>query len=136
MREIEFRGKPTLDEGFVYGDLEVRRKDGSCFIHCYAEDGAYSHQVQVMPETVGQYTGWKPRKCNKLYEGDIIGFDDWAFTERQRKKMKHRVGVIKWSTDDGRWQVHCEDGIYLGNDVADPQLLGNIYDNPELVKDV
>ena len=128
MRQIKFRAQDIASNKWLYGDLRHHKDDV-----CIFEQGGNKGE-QVKRDTIGQFTGWNPRKCGDLYEGDIIGFDDWAFTERQRKKKKHHVGVIKWNTDDGRWQVHCEDGIYLGNDVADPQLLGNIYDNPELLQ--
>jgi len=144
MRTIKFRAKNGLDK-WVYGSLVSGQSDNGtdvCFIAESLPVGTddFEHwnlpMQRVKPETVGQFTGWKPRKCSELYEGDIIGFDDWAFTERQRKKMKHHIGVIKWSDEYGNFRIHCNgDGIYEGNDVADPQLLGNIYDNPELVKE-
>ena len=135
-RIIKFRGRRLDNNKWECGDLEFRRATGRAFIHTYNDDGTYDRQHEVDPETVGQFTGWKPRKCSELYDGDIIGFDDWAFTERQRKKMKHHVGVIRWSDEYGSFRIHCKGGgIYEGNDVADPQLLGNIYDNPELIKE-
>lgn len=133
-RIIKFRGRRLDNNKWECGDLEFRRATGRTFIHTYNDDGTYDRQHEVDQETVGQFTGWKPRKCSELYDGDIIGFDDWAFTERQRKKMKHHVGVIRWSDEYGSFRIHCKgDGIYESNDVTDPQLLGNIYDNPELI---
>ena len=134
-RNIKFRGRCLDNNKWVYGDLEIRRATGQTFIHTYNDDGTYNKQHEVDPETVGQFTGWNPRKCGELYDGDIIGFDDWAFNERQRKRMKHHEGVIKWSDEYGKYQIWCSNGCYEGNDVADPQLLGNIYDNPELIND-
>ena len=48
--------------------------------------------------------------------------------------MKHHVGVIRWSGEYGKYQIECNDGYYEGNDIADPQLLGNIHENPELLE--
>jgi len=134
-RTIKFRGKCTLNGEWVFGDLEYRRDKDRAFIHTYHEDGKYDRCHEVIPETVGEYTGWTFKHKFELYESDIIGFDDWAFTPRQKKKMRHHVGVIEWSIDYGKWMIKCGDGLFEGNDVADPQLLGNIYDNPELIKE-
>ena len=134
MRTIKFRGRDLETGKFVYGDLETRPKEDIMVIHQYNEDGSYKSQVKVEQNTVGQFTGWNPRKCGELYDGDIIGFDDWAFNERQRKKMKHHVGLIKWSDEYGKYQIWCSDGVYEANDVADPQLLGNVHDNPDLLE--
>lgn len=134
MREYEFRGKDLDTGNWVYGDLHTLCDKP----HIHTEHTHYpfaGKRVFVDPETVGQYTGWSRRGKYKLYEGDIIGFDDWAFSERQRKKMRHHIGVIEWHNDDGKFVINCgNDGIYEGKDVADPQLLGNIYDNPNLLK--
>lgn len=127
MRQIKFRGKHTKTGEWIYGSLLIAQ-DGCCNIY----DGLLYHKVKA--NTIGQFTGWNPRKCGDLYEGDIIGFDDWAFSERERKKMKHHVGVIEWSDEYGKYLIKCKDGFYEGNDIADPQLLGNKYDNPELLQ--
>jgi len=133
-RIIKFRGKDIKTGQFVFGDLETRPREDIMVIHQYNEDGSYRSQVKVDPDTVGQFTGWNPLKCGELYDGDIIAFDDWAFNERDRKRMKHHVGVIRWSDEYGKYQIECNDGNYEGNDVADPQLLGNIHENPELLE--
>lgn len=138
MREYKFRGRVIDDDihygTWVFGDLEYNRAKNKARIHVYTDNGDYYRQYTVDPKTVGQFTGWNPRKCGELYEGDIIGFDDWAFSERERKRMKHHVGVIEWSDEYGKYQIKCKDGFYEGNDVADPQLLGNVHDNPEFIK--
>ena len=134
-RIIKFRGRDIKTGEFVFGDLETRPKEDFMVIHQYHEDGSYKSQVKVDPETVDQFTGWSRKGKFELYGGDVIAFDDWAFSERERKKMRHHVGVIEWSDEYGKWMINCgDDGIYEGNDVADPQLLGNIYENPELLE--
>lgn len=133
MRQIKFRGKETSKPNrWMIG--HYYEENGASFIWVKGE--MKNWPIEVDAETVGQFTGWNPRKCGDLYEGDIIGFDDWAFNERERKRMKHHVGVIEWSDEYGKYQIKCKDGFYEGNDIADPQLLGNKYDNPELLKEI
>ncbi len=133
MREIKFRAiSECRGEGWVYGDLRhYARNPHTEKWTIY--DPATGIETDIVEDTIGQKV-WHPRNCAELYEGDIIGFDDWAFTSRERKKMRHHVGVIEWNQEYGHYHVRCEDGIYVGNDIADPQLLGNIYDNPELIE--
>ncbi|GAV24782.1 hypothetical protein ciss_07150 [Carboxydothermus islandicus] len=71
---------------------------------------------------VMQYTGLKDSEGREIYEGDVI--------ETQRIK-----GVVKWDNFFGCWQViNKTDRSMLTNiDVIRSEVLGNIYENPELL---
>lgn len=123
MREILFRGKSTHDGKWVYGFL-IRFKDLITEI-CYEHDGRSNHRKCVIPETVGQYIGTMDKNGEKIFEGDIV--DILAENEE--------VGVVCW--DEAGFIVKA-DGFVLdfqnhlsGSDVS---VVGNIYDNPELLE--
>lgn len=127
MREVMilFRGRLKGDDDWVFGF--------PAFAAHYPYDGttggAYIWKipcadtiVAVDYETVGQFTGFKDKHGNKIFEGDII---QWDF---------ERVPcLVYWSdrtcqfTTDVRW---------LWSSIEHVEILGNIHDNPELLQDI
>lgn len=137
MREIKFRGKEINTGEWVFGFYT----QGS-FINPSTEKETVRHIIDngmlhdVVPETIGQYTGLKD-KCNVgIYEGDIVEVYD--FTSVYASKYQ---GVVKMC--HGSWCVEHEDSIFdtvfypslFFDDFADrkTEITGNIHDNPELI---
>lgn len=69
MRTIKFRGKRLDNSGWVYGDL--LRMHGVPYIYPDpAPDGW--NDYEVIPDTVGQFTGQFDDSGKEIYEGDIV----------------------------------------------------------------
>lgn len=122
MREILFRGKRVDNDEWIYGDLRHWRS-GNVGIH---SEELHS-TLYVDPETVGQYTEQPDKYNEKIFEWDILrGYFDGAH---------ERVGVVVF--DDGRWEVHSQSGLYIAEltECHKPEVIGNIHDNPELLKE-
>lgn len=132
-REIEFRGLNGTQ--WYYGDLEYRRKDDVALIHTYKDDGSYNKQYLVDPYTVGEFTGLRDKNGVKIFEGDVVevtslryGYEDF---------MKKMLCEIVYDSD-----LCCFD--FLASDRkrcmcvtivdAEIEVVGNIHDNPELIK--
>lgn len=132
MREIMFRGK-CLDNGlWVYGSFvmdALEQINGLCgvdgFIRVYNPTLSKIETFEVDRETVGQYTGLKDKNGKKIFEGDII-----------KGKTKHTYtvefgnGIAGFLTrGTGILTTPCMNiGTMRGYEV-----IGNIYDNHELI---
>lgn len=123
MRQIEFRGKRIDNGEWVYGDVEIQRVDERCFIHTYNDDGTYHGKFEVIPETVGQFTGLYDKKKNKIYEGDTLGW-----------KYKRTYKVI-WYIRKCRFilmnTLNREDTMdaYFDDIEDEFEIIGNVHDN-------
>jgi uncharacterized phage protein (TIGR01671 family) len=145
MREILFRGIPKNDcerhfftdiwkdycEGsFVYGSLLISKDryyisvSALCKINSCINNGMTS-MIEVIPETVGQYTGLTDKNGTKIFEGDIVLYekeDEVGQIEYHESEAMFVVVFDTWQTDF--------DHIYS----CDIEVIGNIHDNPELLK--
>jgi uncharacterized phage protein (TIGR01671 family) len=136
MRKILFRGIQTYHGKFVYGYYRLIGDD----IHVIIDNGG---QEKVDPETVGQFTGLLDKNGVKIFEGDIIKFLKWE------EEGKGAFPVV-WDNEEARFCLDVtnykdvkqpyEDKHYwhlIGSHIELLQIvvIGNIYDNPEYLKD-
>lgn len=118
MREIIFRGKDVYGN-WLYGDL-INLTDNIKQI-CDHRNLAHAHGVN--PETVGQYTGLTDRKGNRIYEGDIVKWDGTEISQ-----IRYCDGVYRLCNAEGYY------GVSVHNHYSYVEVIGNIHDNPELLK--
>lgn len=131
MREILFRGKRVDTGEWVYGNY-VQKIDPTkvepTFWCCFVHDMALS-MYEVTKETIGQFIGLSDKNGKKIFEGDICNFKydktvrtepvcylDAAFT------LGSCIGLRESQTD---YYIKIRSSL---------EIVGNIYDNPELLK--
>lgn len=135
MREILFRGKDSITKRWVYGALVQQQDDllkEKAFIISYSnyQFGDFSEAVmhEVDPETVGQYTGFVDKKGKKIFEGDIVSiYNSKAFLFAVEWNNQY---VLKCTTNGVSDNI-----LNVIESSEDVEVVGNIYDNPELIKD-
>jgi len=143
MRDIEFRGKKrTTDEKdgeWVFGYYAyILAEDCGChsqiYVDSYEDNGIQFEDGRshtVYPETVGQYTGMKDDNGVKIFEGDIIEFNNHG--------QGYKKSVVDFSVAIGAWWLYDK---LLSEKLLEQErsenykgvvkVIGNIHDNPEL----
>lgn len=126
MREILFRGKRKDNGEWVYGDL-LQNIDRYKIREREKDITRIAKSYEVIPETVGQYTGLKDKNGKMIFEGDIVtGLFNY-------NKI---TGYIKYGSDCTFYiERNGLYGILLNNAEDWLEVIGNIYGNPELILD-
>jgi uncharacterized phage protein (TIGR01671 family) len=128
MREIKFRGK-RLDNGeWIVGSyIEAENRDRSIAhqIVPYKSGGVVR---EVDPATVGQYTGLNDNNGKEIYEDDIINYVYCGFDRRGAVRYENNLCGFDFIDKEGMITIisSYEARTYC--------IIGNIHDNPELLK--
>lgn len=134
MREILFRGKRKDNGKWIEGDLRQDKDLGGSYVSGWnyytdcmgAEREPFEHEV--IPETVGQYTGLKDKNGRKIFEGDIVR---WYGTDIYEVVFETRFGCGYF----GIKMSHIETWNFCIITPANlMEIIGNIHDDPELLK--
>lgn len=135
-----FRGKRVIDGEWVTGNYVNCYRPGTnkTTRHFIVEyPGEYFDEIYT--STVGQYTGLNDRNGKRIFDGDIIQ----AHLDEQYPENV-TTGVVGWGTDPHLgWFVEESHAECRGIGAPDPlgecdienwEVVGNIYDNPELME--
>lgn len=137
MREILFRGKQAYNGEWIAGGL-LQDDDGKTYIVGYEHRGGIDGMIDaeltswaVISETIGQYTGLTDKNGTKIFEGDIVtvslSWDEDDVMDVGRVFYSEEIcGFYRTSKVFGGG---CPSMTYTD----EYEIIGNIYDNPELV---
>ena len=144
MRNLKFRGK-TENNIWKYGSL---LKDNPQKIY-YIVDNEDGSGREVLEKTIGQYTGLKDKNGKEIYEGDIVEFKDVGEEGYEYKEgfdfdniaqVVYKNGIYTLSnfgeTDNSYYATNSTDEERLEEVLRNGncKVVGNIYDNPELLE--
>ncbi|MBQ8245795.1 MAG: hypothetical protein IJZ42_01545 [Lachnospiraceae bacterium] len=150
MRTILFRGKRKDNGQWAVGGIYI--EDGKYFItYCqkyipdtrdwdtaeyYEKHPIYKmEKVEVIPKTVGQFTGLFDKNSKQIFEGDVVKtktgrrcvvcwFSSPSFCGWDLKPVDTVENVLRTSAPSAY-------DLYLPENL---EVIGNIHDNPELLK--
>lgn len=131
MRKYFFRGKRKDNGEWVYGyycrcGWTGMEKDVIIPSHASALYG-----IDVIPETVGQYTELTDKNGTKIFEGDIVK----CISRFDAKDMVVIFETAEFHlVDCQRYKNYTECCGYRHFGTLETEVIGNIHDNPELAE--
>lgn len=114
-----FETSTPVYRAFIIVDMAVDITDGYTDILGF-------NIVEVIPETVGQFTGLTDKNKKEIFEGDIVRYGDTI----HKVVFEQRNGTAYFG------MVYSEiETLPFGHyqDLRQIEVIGNIHDNPELI---
>lgn len=141
MRQIKFRGREAFKSKFFtarwyFGGIMI---DGDDAWLCVKKEDKGVISVKVDPNTVGQFTGLLDKNGTEIYDGDIIitplghtvivkfGYKEFVFEIDRTYESVASYGWLAENVKNGYVD-------FLDNTIIKGEVIGNIHDNPELIK--
>ena len=140
-RAIRFRAWDHKENKYLDGGCISSSMDGGNYLYLSmthglvefmdddgGKNGLHEHEERIDVDRfeVEQFTGLHDKNGREIYEGDFIGTPT-GFR-----------GDVFWCDLDAEWKLHYENGTKVCRDslclFARPEVIGNIHENPELLK--
>ena len=122
MRTIKFRGKSILTDEWFYGDL-VHSADKKRTAILVNDKDSYD-ECEVVPETIGQFTGLYDCEGEEIFEGDILDFNGLKVEVRFVRGV---FALLVNGNLDDELCGDCRTDLFA-------KVIGNVYENPDILK--
>ena len=146
MREIKFRFWDKVNKQMIYSDYAIVDKNlflvkfgNKSKFYCHPETHSFfTWFIRSDYEYLMQFTGLLDKNDVKIYEGDIITYNMIGWDEKINEKYNNQFkGIIVYNWD--KFQIKYSDTklskcYHYLNKAQKMKIIGNIYENPELIK--
>lgn len=109
-------------------------RDGTWFELSVKDNGEVDREIYH--GLLMQYTGLLDKSGKEIFEGDIVKVDN--FSEEfviTKESDTNNLTVAEVLKDEEDVEINPDDGLFLSNLIDRSEVIGNIYENPELLKD-
>ena len=135
-REIKFRGRMKRTKQWMYGDL-AHVQGQPCIQVDVSTDEKKTVGMNVDPDSVGQFTGLHDKNGKEIYEGDIVKYVYSIPRLGKPSEERTDIGYVGFLQQEAGFViVFKKRDQRLGRRSACEfcvEVIGNIYDNPELL---
>lgn len=143
MREILFRGKRQDDGEWVFGSYEFEPRRKGAFGQTISDLDHERHYIvskknyeywEVVPKTVGEYTGLTDKNGKKIFEGDIVKYQPEDATVPMYSRVEYFADKYNYPAFDLAEHDYEANGLQCAHEEGGCEVIGNIHDNPELLE--
>lgn len=142
MREILFRGKRAAGGQWVEGGITFDASKTPYI--CPERFSDYDEEIEVIPATVGQFTGLTDKNGKKIFEGDILLIDvESEHPDKDKRKERHITKAVV-VFENGEFTLQGKELVlftyygvkYLHKAASFKkyEVIGNIYGNAALLE--
>ena len=151
-REIKFRGMRIEDKKWFYGTVVFDEQKDPFIVGNVLESNEEYISLEfwqpIIPKTLGQFTGLKDKNGKEIYEGDIVVNNNGGSYHCREMIVCWHDYHAGWSLatkieNIGHWAIKAG-GHYTSSEIpyvpplaqvnTHYEIIGNIYENPELLK--
>jgi uncharacterized phage protein (TIGR01671 family) len=127
-RKIAFRAWDKIKNEMYYkvlvGNTDGNDENYTCNSILKKDTGEWMNADHFCIDLM-QFTGKKDCNGKDVYEGDIVEFD------RQEWGGDDNIHIVSWNERDAEWSF----GGGSASDMEWRTVIGNIYENPELISE-
>lgn len=134
--KVKYNGHHLFEGDWIEGSL-ILKSSGNTFIYYVEKDGfgniVRELEIEVHPDTVGMWTGFKDVNGKKIFSGDILLIDTKQGRTEHTVEWVDHLNYAGWMVygKNRRWNVPMtRSRHYNGN----YEVIKTIYDNPELLE--